>query len=323
VPKTLLKGFCDQSGVLRVRRRDGQEFLLSLEKASVHRDFYSFPDLDGKLVDDVEDWLDIGVEAPATPILKRAREGLAPEMSDVKALARFVAAGLLRTATTRSYLRQIDANSGPFLLMMQVAKEHGINLATLPELDRDDLLVASTKAWAGVSPGDSVRSYLRTFLRKLDEISTRLAEWSWTLLIATNPCLVTGDAPVATFRAIDGGWRGILPSGSPVFLPVTSRSVLVGDPYRLGNGRLTPDLARLINTSLANEVFGAVFAHPSMDWPEYLRLASTPPMLPVPKVTWSKPRQENAPTFPARYPPTTAADIHELLLTLGAEEVVE
>lgn len=68
---------------------------------------------------------------------------------------------------------------------------------------------------------------------------------------------------MAVLPSTDTGWHGILPTGSPVFIPVSSRQLLMGEPHPLEAGdKLHPDLARLVNARLAFEAADAVFADP-------------------------------------------------------------
>jgi len=324
VPRTLLRGFADANGCLAMRRRDGTDGLISIRRASVRRDFYSFLGDDGGRVDDVEDWLDEHVESPVSPVLDRLRSGEQPSGSDSPVLAAFAASGLLRTATVRSYLEQLDGDLAPLMLVHKVLTRSGTDPTTLPPESMDRLHAAASRVWSERDKEpDEARSMLRTVLRHFDELASDLSSWAWSLHTADRPCLITADASVATFAPVGQGWLGILPQGSPVFIPISARRLLVGEKFAQGSGTLTADLTRLVNGRLAQEAFDAVFADPSMTWPAEAHMSSQRPTLPIPTVTWSRSDLESSPTFPSIYRAVASESVRVLLKSLGAKDTVE
>ena len=324
VPKTLLRGFSDPKRCLAMKRRDGTDGVISLNNAAVRGDFYSYRDPDGTLSDAVETWLNEHVESPISEVLRRTRQGEQPSASDSWRLARFAASGLLRTATTRSYIEQLDRHLGPLLLLHRAIATMEIDPTPISPASLDRAYAAAAQAWnRREKQSDADQSKLRTFLREFDNLSRKMSTWSWSLHTAREPSFITADAPVATFAPGDGGWHGILPEGSPVFIPISSYRLLVGEQHLLGVGLVTTTLARMINTRLAREAYDAVFSDTRMRWPEYINLAPTPPTLPKPTITWSRSKSRGKPTFPATYPAVHDKSVRKLLDLLGAENVVE
>lgn len=154
------------------------------------------------------------------------------------------------------------------------------------------------------------------FLREFDRLSTLLADWKWSVLTSasTTVALITSDAPVAVLPGSAGGWRGILPAGSQVFIPINSRQLILGEPHPLGGGdQLDVDLVRAVNAQLAVEAYDAVFADPSRDWPDLPTLTSTRPHVPTPTtVTWSR-GDEQTKTFPVTYPEIADSSVQQLI----------
>lgn len=326
VPRTLLRGFCDQRGFVTMRRRDGLEREIHINDATVRRGFYTFHDSSGEPSNAVEDWLGSQVESSAGPVLQRLREGQQPTPEDRPSLARLAVAGLLRTATVASYLQQMASHLGPFLLAHGVFVRQEIDPASLSATDMEHLQEAATDAWQRVTRDDP-QSRLRTMARKFDQLVLEVTDWVWSLQVSPDDVLITSDAPVATFTAETAGWHGILPAGSPLMLPISPRHLLFAEQHSLtsvSDCSLEVSLANVVNQALARETDDAVFTHPAMDWPLDLVLAPTPPTLPTPTMTWGRPSSAVEPrTFPATYPPVTDASVRDLLLALEAEDEVQ
>lgn len=236
VAKTYLSGFANQQGVVAMYRRDGVASPVAIADATVRRDFYTFVDDRGEPNEAVEDWMAASVEHPSAGILGRVRSSSQLTREERGDLARFVAVSLLRTATVRSYFKQIDSHTRPWFVLAAAAKKAGYSLLDFPAPERQRLLTATAHALSSIeTDNDSEqRSRLRTLLRKADEIQRTLATWYWRLDEATTDCLLTADAPVATLLSRpSAGWGGILPPDSVVALPVSPRRLLVASPVPL------------------------------------------------------------------------------------------
>jgi hypothetical protein len=326
VPRTLLRGFSDEREFVTMRRRDGLVHEIPISNAAVRTKIYTFDNSSGQPSNAVEDWLGEQVEAGAGRVLQRLREGQQPTPEDRPALARLAVAGLLRTATVRSYLEQMDRHLGPFLLVHGVLVRHEVDPASLSRTDMELLQEAATDAWQRVTRDDPA-ARLRTMVRKFDELVLEVTDWVWSLQVSPQDVLITSDAPVATFTAASAGWHGILPAGSPLMLPVSPRHLLYAEKHALANiseSSLHAGLAKVVNEAIAREADDAVFTHPAMDWPLDLVLAPTPPTLPTPTVTWGRSGSATEPrTFPATYPLVQDASVQALLRALEAEDEVQ
>lgn len=320
VPKTLLRGFVDTRSRLRLRRRDGTESLISVNNASVRSDFYSYTGAAGTVVDDIEDWLSSDIEDPVTPVLIRARRGDSLNAAHNTALARFAASGLLRTATTRDRLRQIGDHIGPVLVFHEYLVSRKVDPTTLSMAELDAAQAAATAVWERLGkPADPDQANLRVFLREFDRLSTQLDDWTWSLRTAARACLITADAPVAVLPSSDVGWHGLLPPGSPVFIPISSRQLLIGEPRAplAGGEQLLPELASVVNARLAFEAYDALFADPSAAWPDVPPLSPVRPTMPTPTVTWSRSDDSDDKTASPSYPEINDPAIRRLVYDLG------
>ena len=67
VPRTLLRGFCDERGFVTMRRRNGLVREIHVDDATVRRGVLHVPRLVGEPSDAVEDWLGAEVESSAGP----------------------------------------------------------------------------------------------------------------------------------------------------------------------------------------------------------------------------------------------------------------
>lgn len=329
VARAYLSGFADQRRMVYMLRRSGVRTRVAITNATVRRDFYTYIDDTGEANESIERWMAESIEGPAADPLKSACASVQPQPSaeDVRDLARFVAVSLMRTATVRSYLQQMDTHFNPTLLLAALAKENDYRLVDLSQSDRQQLLAAISDALSA-SKKDTAweqRSRLRTMLRKADELMTVLATWHWRLDEATTDCLITADVPVATLTSQSTtGWRGILPSGSSLFLPVSPRRLLVASPVPLfTSGAVSAQLASRVNTELCRNARDAVYINPAMPWPSGLTLAAQGPTLPSPTISWRASKPDSTPTFPVTYPSVADPEIATLLGDLGAMETVE
>lgn len=176
------------------------------------------------------------------------------------------------------------------------------------------------------TPPNPERVNLRLFLRLFDRLSTRLSTWTWSVSTAQQPCLVTADAPVAVLPNSSGGWSGILPADSPIFIPISSSQLIVAElrPPLADPPELPIELADLVNARLAFEAHDAIFADPRSGWPLPLpALAPSRPRLPTPAVTFSRDEANSAGQAPKpSYPTIDDPAVRELLAALGGTEEV-
>lgn len=329
VAEFYLRGFADDKGKLATRMRNGFAGPATPHRATRRHEYYTFFTDDGTRDQAIEDWFSTGIEAPASRVLDRLRTGEQPEPDDTPILARFVTTSLLRTATVRAYLEQIDDHVGPMLVLSFVAKTHPeLDLVNMPPNQVEHLLPIARRALADLPARsqDKVRSRLRTILRKSDEMAERLTSWNWRCEHATDLAFITADAPVATLDPLlDGGWHGVIPPGSPVFMPISPTHLLVGDPNPpLGTPRpASPALIDMVNITLARGAYEAIFANPQMNWPPELRLSPRKPALPTPRTTITASQPDQSPTFPTEFDPVIDPVVQQLLNALGANDSVQ
>ncbi|MFI6833715.1 DUF4238 domain-containing protein [Kribbella sp. NPDC050241] len=232
-------------------------------------------------------------------------------------LARFVAAQLLRTPTMAGHMHDIDEHLRPFLFTLELLKAEGLNAADLSAAEMYQWQMAGTQMAETHSTPVDENSRLRTIMRTFDGFATALSGRSWTVLAATDDLLITGDAPVVTLKPLQSGWKGLLPPGAPVLMPITPTRLLVGEENPLGQDDvLRPQLARAVNEEVAANADDAIIKAPSSTWPTYLDLASARPKLPPPKITIEA---SQAPPTQLTYPAISDPTVKDLLKQLGAQ----
>ncbi len=184
----------------------------NIKSATVERDFYTFVDDGGRPQDVVEHWLSEEVENRVAEVLRRLRSGEPLATTWVGILAPFVASSLLRTASVRAFMVQIDVGLRPLLVLHEFARRAGIELASLSDQERRRLLATATAALDRVpmDPAQQRRSLLRTMLRKVDECSGTLMSWSWEVASGTFPLSVIVIG-VCAAQGRFSGWSGVLP----------------------------------------------------------------------------------------------------------------
>lgn len=269
VPRTLLKGFANPKGMVATRRRDGRGGVkANITDATVENFFYSFIGQKGERRNDVEEWLDAYAEAPITPVLERLRGGHQPAPADLLDLAKFTATGLLRTASTRSYLTQIGAVIQRMLTPRMRTEEYlsepsrtGLTINTATEADKQMLDAYFTEACElSRTPEAERQEQLRIIIRKIPEYVDRLITWTWSVSTTSEPSFITGDSPVATVDAADDGYHGLMPAESPVMIPLSPTVVLIGEERRLGQPKVTNEFVSLVNQGIATQSYRAIFA---------------------------------------------------------------
>lgn len=325
-PRVYLRGFAGRDGLVSARRRLGDDIELHINNVSVRNGFYNVRTSDGVLHDAVENWFMSEVETPAGSVLRRLRDSDATDdlrAEDAVAVSHLVAAQLYRTATARSYMDQIDAHLGPLLMVTEVTKRLGVDPRGLtPEQFATHMRAAQELLRKHQKPTDVRLSQVRTMVREIDKMMSRLEKWHWTVAEADAPRLITGDAPAVGLRPRLGGFRGILPAGSPVYLPLTPTRLLIGTPKKPSSPiELSSRIAFAVNQRIANESADAIMKATWQDWPPNVRMPATPPQLPTPRIS-CRPSTATRSTFPATFPTPRSSSVRNLLRTLEASEVV-
>jgi hypothetical protein len=324
--KAYLRGFADAADHVCMHARSGAVGERNIASASVARDFYTFEDDAGVASDAVERWFSAKIENSVAGALRGLQAGSELKREWMPMLPPFVVSSLLRTATVRSFMDQIDGHTRPLLVLLEQASRLRLDLAAMSERERRTLLGATRAAVARVetNPREERMSSLRTMVRKIDEWATMLAAWSWELLHDNNATLITGDAPVVVLGATPIlGWAGVLPPQCTVAVPITPHSVLLASPLPLiGPGLLTSQLAKQLNNDLVRNCFKAVFHHPTKAWPVDLDVPPHPSRLAEPTITWRRSPPGTPMTFPTSYPAVQDETIRSLLTELNATDEV-
>ena len=219
-------------------------------------------------------------------------------------------------------LKHIDGHIGPIMVVNAVLTKHGLDPNRLPRSDMEWITATATRVWEEHTRSGARRSHLRTIMRKIDELAEQLSTWTWVVLESEAPVLISSDASVATFHNPDEAWAGIIPPGSPVYLPLSPRHLLVGERNSLDSSTgLSPQLAKMVNQVNARQAADTIFKSPTQAWPSDLVLLPDAPPLPTPTVTWRR-DPDATPTFPAAFPTVLAPDIRAVLDELEATDFV-
>lgn len=323
VTLALLHGFSKRKQVV-TRPRSKPEFTQSVTNATVVADFYSF-DNKGAPDDAVEDWLTTVVEDGFThELLPEMRDGRQPTAQEYPAIARFLAAAATRTRTARSYMDQIDHHTAGTTVLATIAPQLGWDLTEMSTREVARLRDHCQKAWLSLPPRtDHAASRLRTVVRQSRSIEGRLLKYAWSVAMSDEPSLLIGDAPVLALDGNPSGWRGLVPDGATVFMPLSPHAVLVGEPHVFSASASVTKLFATVNALTAREAFADVFRHPAMTWPAAVRLGSNPPLLPTPSISFSRRESNEQSTFPHTYPKMDDAETTAILQYLGANSTVE
>jgi hypothetical protein len=325
--KVYLRGFADAASHVCTHARDGTVEQRNIRSVSVEPNFYTYVDDTGRPADAIEHWFDEAIENAVADVLRSLQEGNAVVPQWRRVLSMFVVTSLLRTATVRSFMGQIDQHTRPLLTLHAGAHNAGIDMVALTDAGRRDFLDAARDALAAVAgdPDEDKKSQLRTMLRSIDEWTNTIQDWNWEVSHAAHPTLITSDAPVAVLGAAPRqGWPGVLPKDSTVAVPISPTALLIASPLPLmGNGAVTDELATQVNTELVRNCFKAVFHHPDLQWPADLYVPPERPRLPEPTISFRPSPPGSAPTFPATYPDIKDAKIRALLDVLGATDTVD
>lgn len=324
VPRTYLRGWADAEDHIAVLDRGTTTARrLAVSNSAVRRRFYNFAGTDGAETDIVETWLADHIEAPVGVTLAALRSGA--ELGDVEKLTvvNFTVAQLIRTPTVFGYLDHFDDHLGAMLVLLEASKSEELDLLALSDSERARYLRIARQAWVGLQNDQDTRaSKLRTMIRTLDEVATQVTSWHWAVLTAPGPTLISGDSPVVTLNPTGTHWNGLIPSGSPLWMPLSPTRLLVAEPVKplKAETTLTPEVASVVTRTLARQADHALFNDPEQPWPD-LQFPKPKPQLPDPTVAWG--RSTGKPTFPAQYPPVVSAEVKALLKKLGAIDGVE
>lgn len=322
VTRALLEGFA-YGGQVLVRSRDGKEFNLATGSATVANDFYSFLH-EGEHDDAVEDWLSKDVEHAFASLLPNLRAGVQPPKQEHRVIARFLATALLRTKTARSYMRQIDDHVAGRVLLQMAAPRLGLDLRSMSHSEIEELVQFCDEVWAELPyKPDTVLTDLRVMVHQSNRIEGVLNSYVWSVLQGPGPYFLIGDTPAVVVDGHQTGWRGVLPEGATIFLPISPSKVLIGEPHSFGRPFAGDELVATVNALTVRDAFRDVLRHPETAWPAELHLGPAPPSLPIPTRTYLRSPLSGQPTFPYTYPGVNDAKVAALLEKLRMNHIVE
>lgn len=322
VTRALLEGFA-RGGQVVVRSRSGKEFSLAIGSATVANDFYSFLS-EGEHDDAVEDWLSRDVESAFATLLPSLRAGKQPLQQERPVIARFLATALVRTKTARSYMRQIDKRVAGSVLLQMVAPRMGWDLTRMSPARIEHLRRLCNEVWDEYpSKPDIVLTDLRVMVHQSHRIEKVLGAYAWSVLQSPGPHFLIGDTPAVVLDGQRKGWRGVLPDGATIFLPLSPFKVLIGEPHSFGRSFASSEAVTAVNALTVRDSFSDVLRHPETPWPAGLLLGPVPPSLPIPSVTYSRSPLATKPTFPYTYPEVNDAGVAALLEHLRMKHIVE
>lgn len=330
VAKMHLLGFANKDEKIAMRRRAGDDLVVSVKDATVQKNFYTFINADGARDISIESWFSTSVEGPAAADLRDAREATPPDGETRPAFALYLAAMLLRNRLIRHRMDETAIHAGPMLILPRLMRKAGITFEDLTPVLAAELGKRADAIWNVLrerqDPREERRQHLRIMLRKIDEHAHQFESWHYTVTDADDADFVTSDTAVATIEPRPApGWRGLLPPGAILAVPVNPRRVIIAsEAPSLGTN---PDgvgtTSTIVNRHILNGAFDAIFRHPGSGWPLTPPLAPDPPSVPNPTRTLRPSAPEDKPTFPATYPKIHNADIQALLNKLGAVDQVD
>ncbi|WP_158068436.1 DUF4238 domain-containing protein [Serinicoccus sp. CNJ-927] len=272
VPRALLRGFADGDKVL-CRRRGKRDFEQSVDRASVVRHFYSVLDDAGDRNDDVEVWLSQEIEDPFHALLPSLAAGEQPPAGSGQVIARYVAALAVRSAEAEAMQRDVTPALGGSSVLARWAAMNDVKVADLPEGRSLDLRDQAERLFHDYFGEPSKASLLRVALWVYDQAACRLKHYEWAV-VTVDEDLVLADAPVVAIAHQGLGWKGLVPHGCSIFLPLAPRLLLVGTSplfVQPRYGVTTPP--RVINLLAVRDAHSTVFRHPRTPWPHDLSLA--------------------------------------------------
>lgn len=280
VQRALLRGFEDKLRRVCVHQRDGRVAIASTKVVTRVEYFYAYIDPTGDL--------DLRVEKRMSGLIESSLPALSEQLHAQGSLTgqakydfdRYVSYAMARTRTVRNFMDQADALTRDHAILAEMIRQFGIAESELTPRIRRDLLTFGRGIMAVNAPHDRRRSRLRTFLSTADHLRTRLAGLQWRLVEIDEP-VVTSDAAVATIPGFSKA-GGLLPTGVPVVVPLSRRTIALAAPRgKLDRLLRADDLVRRSNGAIVEASYEECFHHPDDDWPSYLALASEPPVLPV------------------------------------------
>lgn len=270
--KFYLRGFAEDGQLTRVPTDGGSPHAISLNDATVVRDFYSVETDEGELSDYFE-LAFAGVEQKAAPVLAAVLDGQWPlDCKSKEALATWIALQYLRTEAIRNSQTQIAAMltrlvvgaSGKKALRVRIERAEGNTISDA----RLDAEWADLTKRGGPTVAPDVDAHIRTILELTPPTAALLAHSQWSLDVFRRKVLLTSDHPVILVPEPGHPANfGVGLANAGAYGLALSRSlglVIMGPNYVLPDMRVpgSTALARALNAGAILNARKAVFHHP-------------------------------------------------------------
>lgn len=221
-------------------------------------------------------------------------------------------------------MRQIDRGIAGSVLLQMVAPRLGWELTRMRPAEIEHLRRLCDEVWNEYpSKPDHALTDLRVLVHQSHNIEQALNDYVWSVLRSSGPEFLIGDTPAVVLDGQVSGWRGLLPDGATIFLPLSPSRVLIGEPHSFGRSFATSELVATVNSLTVRASFDDVVRHPETPWPAALSLGPFPPSLPAPSIIYSKSPLSAETTFPYTYPRVSDAKVAALLEHLRMKHIIE
>lgn len=275
VPRFYLNGFTNEGLVAVFDRTSGAISRQTPENTGVVGHLYTFEDHQNRRRYDLEKLFEY-IETRAAPIIKMLVAGERPKFEDFDNFTTFLALAAVRTPAAIAETQLVEEG----LLKARMRAEFGRESDALrylretkgPGADKAKLrrsakkltkMVREDRYRINVEPGNALARVVRTF----HVVAKELWERDWLVLRPENEenRFLTCDSPVvltstsSEARALPVGYGS--PHGQVLFA-LTDRCALVlaGHQKRFGTRRLSPDMVRRFNLTVAADCYRYVFA---------------------------------------------------------------
>lgn len=271
VPKSHLARFADGKQMMRVELPGDKRHPISIDDATVEKDFYLFKRPDGSWSDELEDQFGEIEGLAAESVREVVDDGVWPIPTEARAnIAGWAALQYLRTPTQRRVSHEI-ADAG-FKMMVAVGGKEQVRRsiehaegrpATDQEVEQSWTTLTAFDDYT-VVPGNDL--HLQVLGDLLEPTTAQFYDRGWQVVRFTRRALITTDAPVVLVRHPNSDpARGVgLASAGGVLVPLDRRvgllMTLIGAPDNVVPG--TTAWAREFNQRLAWEARRAIFHHP-------------------------------------------------------------
>jgi hypothetical protein len=275
VPRFHLKRFADERGMLmRVVLPGEKRHLISVNDATVEKDFYLVEEEDGRQHDEVEKLLGM-VEDPAATAISQLLDGsMWPIPPDAReAIAIWAAFQYLRSPTRR----QIGNELADSITKMQIGMGGKAQIRVrLRERDgREPTHAEVDEAWTEYSDFDSYwvephqNDHIKSMLDTLPMAFSMFYDRGWALFRFERRALITSDNPVVLIPADDHpSFLGVgLRNAGGIYVPLDRRVGLLMIDKGMPDGNVpgTTAYANDFNFRVAGNAQKAVFHHPDDD----------------------------------------------------------